>query len=129
MKELKLVFLLFILFLIYVFLSAKSYSTFVFNDLEKNVFRLHIVANSNSKEDQYLKLKIRDDIIYFMSDYLNQDMSKEEAIKQINFHKNDICNIIENDIKESGFNYSYSFNIGKKYFPLKSYGSISLPNR
>lgn len=127
MKTLKLTFLILFLFIIYIFLSAKSYSTFVLEDLSNEIFRLHIIANSNSSKDQYLKLQIRDNILSYMNNFISNDMNKTEVISEIQKHKSDIDSIIKNTIKTNGYNYSYSFNIEKCHFPTKSYGNISLP--
>ena len=56
---------LFILFFCFIFISAKSYANNVLDDLADNFFRLHILANSDSDEDQNLKLKVRDNIIKY----------------------------------------------------------------
>ena len=55
----KLILISFLLFL-YVFISAQSYVTAISNNLSNAVFRLHVLANSDSEEDQSLKLKVRD---------------------------------------------------------------------
>ena len=127
MKTLKLTFLIFILFIIYIFLSAKSYSTYVFNDLSDEIFRFHIVANSNSSEDQYLKLKIRDNILSYINKFIDDETTKSDIISFINSHKNKIDSIIKSTIQKNSYTYNYSFNIEKCYFPTKNYGNISLP--
>ena len=86
MKTLKLTFLIFILFIIYIFLSAKSYSTYVFNDLSDEIFRFHIVANSNSSEDQYLKLKIRDNILSYINKFIDDETTKSDIISFSQFN-------------------------------------------
>lgn len=128
MKYLKLYFILFLLFITYIILSAKSYSTFISNSLSDEIFRLHIVANSNSAEDQYLKLQIRDNIIKYMNDFYLPDMKKEDIISLINNKKEDISKIIKDTINNNGYDYNFSFNIEKCEFPTKTYGNISLPS-
>ena len=51
--------IIFVILLFFIFFLIKSYSyaNYIFNDLSSNIFRLHIVANSNSTKDQSLKLK------------------------------------------------------------------------
>ena len=127
MKNLKILTILIILFFIYIFLSAKSYSSFVFDNLSNEVLRLHIVANSNSAEDQYLKLKIRDNILNYLNNYSNNFKNKNDVISFINTHNNEISDIINSTILESGYNYCYSFQIDNCYFPTKNYGNITFP--
>lgn len=127
MKSIKLTFIILLLFIIYIFLSAKSYSTYVFDNLSNEVFRLHIVANSNSSEDQYLKLQIRDNVLSYINNFITKDTKKSGIISIINAHKDEINSIIKSTIEKNGYNYNYSFNIEKCYFPTKNYGDISLP--
>ena len=66
------------LFIIFISTTIITYSTKVFADLEDNIFRLHILANSDSAEDQALKLKVRDGIL----DYMNATTLKNIKIYQ-----------------------------------------------
>ena len=62
-KNLTIIIILFIAFFI---INAHSYAINVSNGLSSNIFRLHILANSDSEEDQALKLKVRDAILQYM---------------------------------------------------------------
>ncbi len=117
---------LFLLF-IYILFSAGSYSLAISSDLSQSVFRLHVLANSDSKEDQELKLKVRDNLLNYMNEICSNCSTKEEAMKIANENKDKFQEIAENTIKENGFNYSVKININNFYFPTKSYGDISLP--
>lgn len=117
---------LFLLF-IYILFSAGSYSLAISSDLSQSVFRLHVLANSDSKEDQELKLKVRDNLLDFMNEICSNCSTKEEAMKIANENKDKFQEIAENTIKENGFNYSVKININNFYFPTKLYGDISLP--
>ena len=117
---------LFLLF-IYILFSAGSYSIAISSDLSQSVFRLHVLANSDSKEDQELKLKVRDNLLNYMNEICSNCSTKEEAMKIANENKDKFQEIAENTIKENGFNYSVKININNFYFPTKSYGDISLP--
>ena len=112
---------------IYILFSAGSYSLAISSDLSQSVFRLHVLANSDSKEDQELKLKVRDNLLNYMNEICSNCSTKEEAMKIANENKDKFQEIAENTIKENGFNYSVKININNFYFPTKSYGDISLP--
>lgn len=116
----------FLLF-IYVFICAQSYVSAVSNNLSEAVFRLHVLANSDSKEDQELKLKVRDSLLNYMNDICSNCSTKAEAISLANQHKDNFQQIAEQTIKENGYNYSVKININNFYFPTKNYGDISLP--
>ena len=129
MKNTKLktfILLTFLLFL-YVFISAQNYVTAVSGNLSEAVFRLHVIANSDTEEDQSLKLKVRDSLLNYMNDICSNCSTKEEAISIATEHKDDFQKIAEQTIIENGYNYSIKININNFYFPTKNYGDISLP--
>ena len=127
MKKLKnLILLLFLLFL-YIFVSAQSYVSAVTSNLSDSVFRLHVIANSDSSEDQSLKLKVRDNLLEYMNTISANCSTKQEAMSLANKHKTDFQKIAEKTIVENGYNYSVKINIDNFYFPTKNYGDISLP--
>lgn len=115
------------LLFLYTLLSAFSYANTVSKDLSKNVFRLHVLANSDSEEDQQLKLKVRDALLSYMNTLSSNCNTKEEAIQIATQHQNEFQTIAENVIVENGYNYPVQIKINNFYFPTKSYGDISLP--
>lgn len=117
------VFLLFI----YVFICAQNYVSAVSNNLSDAVFRLHVLANSDSAEDQALKLKVRDSLLNYMNDICSNCTTKEEAISLANENKKNFQQIAEQTISENGYNYPVKINIDNFYFPTKNYGDITLP--
>ena len=123
----KKVILLIFLLCLYIFISAHGYVLAVSEDLSQAVFRLHVIANSDSNEDQELKLKVRDNLLEYMNDLCANCNTKKEAITIAENHKEDFQKIAEETIKENGFDYSVNININNFYFPTKNYGDISLP--
>ena len=121
-------FVLICLFLLFLFLTAKSYANSISNDLKDNIFRLHIIANSDLEEDQNLKLKVRDSITQYMKTLTLNCKTKNEVIDVVNNHINDFYNIVQKTIQDNGYNYSINIEVGKFYFPTKYYGNISLPS-
>ncbi len=119
-------FLIFLLF-IYVIFCAQSYSNAVSSNISTAVFRLHVIANSDSDEDQQLKLKVRDSLLQYMNTLCSNCSTKEEAMLIANNHKNDFQEIAENVIIENNYNYPVKIKINNFYFPTKTYGDISLP--
>lgn len=126
-KYLKTYFLLIFLLLFYIIFCAKSYSNAVSSDLSNAVFRLHVLANSDSYEDQQLKLKVRDSLLSYMNTLCSNCNTKEEAMLIANNHKDEFQKIAENVIIENGYNYNVKIEINNFYFPTKSYSDISLP--
>ena len=119
--------IMFLLF-IYIFISAISYVNAVSSDIESSVFRLHVIANSDSDEDQALKYKVRDSLISYMNTICKNVTSKDEAIKIAKQHENDFLSIAKQTIVENGYDYDVSIEIGNYLFPTKEYGDITFPS-
>ena len=117
-----------ILLSIYIFISAYSYVSAVSNGLSSGVFRLHIIANSDTKEDQELKYLVRDKLIEYMNSLCLNCKSKKEVIFLTKEHISDFKQIAEKTIQEKGFSYPVNIEIGNFEFPSKSYGDISFPS-
>ncbi len=118
--------LIFLLFL-YTTIYAFSYVQAVSTDISNSVFRLHVIANSNSDEDQNLKYKVRDNLLKYMNTICKDCSSKEEAISVASMHEDDFKQIALETIKNEGFSYDVKVEIGNFEFPTKQYGDISLP--
>ncbi len=126
-KKIKYFIILLILLSAFLFLTISSYANTISKDLSNNFFRLHILANSDSNEDQNLKLKVRDNIIEYMNTISYEGLSKEEAIHLTYQHLNEFQKIAEETIYNEGYNYPVTLEVGNFYFPTKIYGNISLP--
>jgi len=115
------------LLFIYTLICSISYVHAISTDLQKSVFRLHVIANSDSEDDQNLKLKVRDNVLRYMNTLCSKTTSKEEAIEIATIHLNEFKEIALNTIKENGYNYNVDISIDNVFFPTKTYGDISLP--
>lgn len=116
-----------LLLFLYIFLNCFIYVNNVAFDIQKNVFRLHVIANSNEEEDQNLKYKVRDNLINYMHDLCINSKSKAETIDIVSNHIDDFINIANKTISDNGFDYNTSIEIGNFEFPTKKYGDISFP--
>lgn len=125
--KVKMVIILTILFFIYVSLCAISYAYDISEDISSSVFRLHVIANSDSEADQNLKYIVRDNLLNYMNNICANCSSKEEAITIAKAHIDDFNQIALNTIHSEGYNYNVTVNIGNFEFPTKYYGDISLP--
>lgn len=116
-----------LLFIIYFVFSAFSYTNAVCNDIASSVFRLHVIANSNSDEDQNLKYIVRDKVIDYINEISADATSKEEVIQIAQNNIENIENIAKQTIFDNGYTYDVSVSIGNFSFPTKKYGDIVLP--
>ena len=115
----------FVFFLIF---SAYSYASSISSDLSKSVFRLHVIANSDSDEDQSLKLQVRDKLLDYMNSITANVSSKDDAIKIAQDHQKNFQIIAEQTILDKGYSYPVTVEIGNYEFPTKHYGDITLPS-
>ena len=121
-------FVLLLLLTLFIFVSALSYVNAVSEDIANSVFRLHVIANSDSEEDQALKLKVRDELLSYMNTLAKDCTSKEEVVTLAKEHQEEFKEIAEQVIYNSGFSYPVTIQIGDSDFPTKTYGDISLPS-
>lgn len=126
-SKLKRLFIILFLLFFYILISAFFYVDAVSSDISNSVFRLHVIANSDSKEDQELKYKVRDKVLEYMNLISKNCTSKEDVINLAKTHQEEFKNIAQNVIKENGYNYNVNIYIGKYDFPTKTYGDISFP--
>ena len=125
--KVKIVIILSFLLFIYTTICAFSYAQNISTDIANNVLRLHVLANSDSEEDQNLKYKVRDDLLSYMNKICNECTNKQEAIALVEKNKENFKRIALNTIKDEGYSYDVNINIGNFEFPTKDYGDISLP--
>ena len=118
--------LIFLLF-IYTIICAVSYVNAVSSNIESSVFRLHVIANSDSKEDQDLKYIVRDNILTYINEISKNASTKEEVIEIARNNIDTIKQIAQETVYENGYNYSVNIKIDNFAFPTKQYGDISLP--
>lgn len=95
--------------------------------LRDNIFRLHIIANSDSKEDQAVKLKVRDEILKQTGNIFENAATKTDAIKLSNENIEKIRHIAEKTLQENGFEYGVTVSVGKAWFGTREYENFTLP--
>lgn len=126
-SKLKTTLLIMFLLFVYVLIAASSYTKAVCTDIANNVFRLHVIANSDSEEDQKLKYIVRDSILSYVNGILENINNKEDVVLTINNHIDEIKNIAQQAVYNEGFTYDVEIEVGNFKFPTKTYGNISLP--
>lgn len=103
------------------------YSDRVSRGLEKNIIRLHVVANSNSQEDQALKTDVKNAVIEYMGARLKGSNNINESKNVIDANIEDVRKLVCETIKANEKNYQVEIDTGVYPFPTKTYGDISLP--
>ena len=108
-------------------IAFADYAGNVNKGLSDNLIRLHVIANSDGAEDQALKRDVRDIILAFMKNKLN-NMTDIEQIKYIiNQNRKEIEKLAGDEISRQGKNYTVRTTLGIFPFPTKAYGDVTLP--
>ena len=97
------------------------------NQIPDQAIRLRILANSDRPEDQWLKRKVRDEVIREMNTWVNQPGSIEEARKLVKAHLPRFEEIARQTVKEQGYDYAVRVDFGMVSFPTKLYGDQIYP--
>ena len=97
------------------------------DSISNKVFRLHIIANSDSAEDQSLKLRVRDRILNDLgidlassSDIIDAEKIAEEKLGEVE-------SIAKDEILKNGYEYDVKAQIVHMYFSTRYYGDITMP--
>ena len=96
-------------------------------NIESNVLRLHIIANSDSEQDQSLKLMVRDGILSGYSEIFENSDGIDEIVKTAKEHLSEIEATAEKIIWENGFFYDVSCEVVKMDFDKKDYENFTMP--
>ncbi len=114
------------------FVLAVIYSMIPFQaectQISDDVFRLHILANSDSKQDQTLKLKVRDDVLKYTKNLFENAKSKQEAESLISNNIQKIANVAYETVLQNGQTYTVKAEITKMYFSTRYYENYTLPS-
>lgn len=98
-----------------------------YRDITQTVFRLHILANSDSEEDQSLKLKVRDAVLEENSGIFKNCKSAEEAAFEARKHMDEIKASAERVLAENGAGYGAECGIAKMRFDDRIYEDMTMP--
>lgn len=107
--------------------AGETYSKGVTDDLSSHFIRFHLLANSDTVEDQQMKEQIRDLVLAYMSPLLKDSASIEETRSIIKRESANIEQIALQVIKQRKKEYTVTIRLEKVDFPTKAYGDIKLP--
>ena len=95
--------------------------------LEEGVLRLHILANSDSADDQARKLAVRDALLARSDEWFTDAATREDALYQLEAHLSQIEAISMETLQNLGCSDTVSASICKADFPSRTYESVTLP--
>ena len=95
--------------------------------LEDKFVRIHVIANSDSEDDQALKLKVRDAILETAETFLTDCPDKSAAMELIRDNLPKIQSAAEEEIIRNGYSYSVCCTLAKETFDARIYDDFTLP--
>ena len=96
-------------------------------ELANEVFRFHVLANSDSEKDQSLKMKVKEHVLAYMKQELPKSSSAEMTKQWARTSTSEIEKVAQRVIKAEGYNYQVRAKVMKCEFPRKTYGDVTFP--
>ena len=96
-------------------------------DIPDRVLRLHILANSDSEEDQALKLKVRDRIVTESAGLFDQVTDRESARAVVEKNMDALREAAQDEVYRQGYSHPVSMELTHMYFTTRVYGETALP--
>lgn len=95
--------------------------------LSGEVFRFHVIANSDSEEDQELKMKVKEAVVAYMREPLSGAENAAEAKAWAIRHKEELVRVSEEVLRAEGCSDKVTAEVVRCEFPDKTYGDITFP--
>lgn len=95
--------------------------------IASKILRFHVLANSDSAEDQAVKEEVRDAVGTYLQPLLKEAGSLDETKQIVNDNMDCIIEIARMTLEENGYDYAVNAAITVTDFPEKSYGSYTFP--
>ena len=97
-------------------------------EIYDNTLRLHILANSDTVEDQTLKLKVRDALIAKTAELTKDCSNMAMAEEELNQNMDLLTGIARQTVRAEGYDYTVDLTLEKEYYTERQYGSFRLPS-
>ncbi len=107
---------------------AEAKENVVQKKMAEEVFRFHVLANSDSDKDQALKMKVKEKVIAYMKEELPDSENASETKAWATSHLREIEKVAEETLKREGNTDSVEAEVLNCYFPDKTYGDLTFPS-
>ncbi len=97
------------------------------NDIAGEIIRFHVRANSDTDEDQQLKLYVKEELVQYMGELLKDASDRSEAEDILKENIENIENVAKGVIKEHKKEYNVKAYFEDSYFPVKVYADMTFP--
>jgi stage II sporulation protein R len=96
--------------------------------LDRQLIRLHVVANSDSEEDQALKLQVRDRVLEYLQDNMEEEWDVQEAKAYLQDNLSKVEEEISSFLLSKGLDDACVVSLGQEAFGVRDYDTFSLPS-
>ena len=96
-------------------------------EIAEKILRFHVLANSDSEEDQNVKKQVRDAIGQMMGPKLSHSKNLKETEKIVQQSMDEIVEVATETLEANGYDYGASARLANVEFPVKSYGDYTFP--
>lgn len=118
---------IFVAFIICFTLNITSFSNQC-DSIRDKMLRMHVIANSDSKSDQELKLKVRDAVLEKGKELFDGSITSQDAEEKIIPYIDELETEALSVIYENGYNYDVNITVQKDFFNTRTYeNSVTLP--
>ena len=95
--------------------------------LADGLLRLHVIANSDSVQDQQVKLLVRDRVLELTEPLLAEADAQDEVRRILSSHLQQITDAAQQVLTDQGMPYQLSAQMAPEYYPTREYDTFSLP--
>lgn len=95
--------------------------------IASNIIRFHVRAESDSKEDQWLKLQVKEAVLAYISPVLSRSQSVDESRQLLYNESENIRNVAAATLRSLGDESDVNVYFENCYFPMKTYGDMTFP--
>jgi len=96
-------------------------------DIYDTVVRLHVLANSDTEEDQALKLQVRDGVLEAAAPLVEGCTTQAEAIEVLTAHLSELEAAALSVVQSEGYDYPVTVLLGEEDYPTRTYESCAFP--
>ena len=95
--------------------------------VREDVVRLHILANSDSEEDQSLKLRVRDAVVEAAAGWLDGAQNSQQALELAREQLPQLQAVAQQTVEQAGYDYPVNAELCTMYFTTRQYDTVTLP--
>ena len=95
--------------------------------LAEEVLRFHVLANSDSRTDQAVKMEVRDAVLSYLKEVLPEELDVKETTRWMRGHTEEIRQVAEQKMADLQMQQTVSVAVTTCYFPDRTYGDVTFP--